>query len=126
MLTKWNTNTNQRDTVATASFVSGSTAGYTFFAAPFNWLLASETPDTAQVVVLTSSNYDNAEVGSTLWIDDIDFTNAVGIPTIQTTTLDLYPNPVDESLRITIPKELNAQSIIISNVAGTIVKGNQN
>ncbi len=118
ILTKWNVATSQRDTVAVATFIAGTTANYTLFSQPFVMLDTTEAADTALIICSTTAHYNASQVGSTLWVDDIGFTNAVGIPEIQDVKILAYPIPADQSLEITLPQNLNAESILIFQCCG--------
>ena len=84
--------------------------------------IPGEYPDSAMVIVSAAYNIGGAQAGSTLWIDDIDFTNSVGIAQQYATPIQMFPNPADESLEFSLPKELNAASILISSMDGKMIK----
>lgn len=121
ILTHWDNVMNKRDTVAVAVFVSGTVSAYTLFSSPYD-VLNANTPDSALIILATANNVDAAESGSTLWIDDIDFTKAVAIPEIKNEELSVYPNPADQSLIVTLPQEINANTILISSIDGKRIK----
>ncbi|MDW8393755.1 MAG: hypothetical protein RMK52_05875 [Chitinophagales bacterium] len=86
--TRWNSATGQRDTVAIAYYTSGAKQSYTFFVAPFVVLLPGATADSANIIISTAADVLNAQAGSVLYVDNLDFTNDVGIaPTPEVTTL---------------------------------------
>ncbi len=118
ILTHWDTNLGKRDTVAVAAFMAGNTPNYTLFTAPF-YTLKPGVPDSAFVLAATTSDVASAQDGSTMYVDDIDFTNGVGVHEIPSVPLGIYPNPSDKELQITVPKGMDAASVIITNVAGT-------
>lgn len=122
ILTKWDVANSERDTIAVTAFVAGSTANYTAFSSPFFVMDSTQLPDTALIICSTTNNYDSAQVGSTLWIDDIDFSGTVSIPGIRDVKVSAYPIPADQVLEITLPQNMDSESILISNIAGTMVK----
>jgi hypothetical protein len=122
ILTKWNSGLNKRDTLAVAAFIGGAASSYTMFTAPF-YTLGAGTPDSALVLVATTNDVATAQDGSTMYIDDIDFTVNLGINPIPEIELGIYPNPANQLLQITIPLGINAETIVISSVAG--MKANQ-
>ncbi|MEO5675627.1 MAG: T9SS type A sorting domain-containing protein [Chitinophagales bacterium] len=121
ILTHWDNVMNKRDTVAVAVFVSSTASTYTLFSSPYA-VLNANTPDSALIILATANNVDAAESGSTLWIDDIDFTKAVGIPEIKNSELSVYPNPADQSFLLSLPKEIHASTILISSMDGKRIK----
>jgi hypothetical protein len=121
VLTKWNTSTNHRDTLAIAYFTDGAEPSYTLFTAPFI-TLAPGTPDSAIVVVATTNDILTAQAGSVLFIDDIDFTNSVGIQETDAAPLSIYPNPADEFIEFAIPEALQAKTIALCNITAALVK----
>lgn len=122
VLTKWDTVNGERDTVAIVKFVAGNTPNYTLFSAPFVVMDSTELADTALIICSTTSKFDSARVGSTLWIDDIDFSGTLSVPEIQDVKIIAYPIPADQTLEITLPQDLNSESIVISNVSGALVR----
>jgi len=121
-LFKWNTSTNKRDTLAIAYLTEGNTPNYTQFVAPFFVLNPTETPDSAIVIIATAKDVTSAQVGSVMYVDDIDMTNTVGVNDVKPQELSLYPNPADETVEMNIPGALDAQNMVITNISGTTAK----
>jgi hypothetical protein len=128
-LTKWNSNTKKRDTVAFATISHSQSMTvvntYTEFDIIYNYR-SSDTPDSITVVFASSAdgaNY-NAAVGSKLYIDEISleyfplsaekFQNKLGI--------NVYPNPVSDFLIIESTNDIDGRLIKIFNSNGSLFK----
>lgn len=75
LLTRWNTTTGQRDTLAEAALVQYDTVNaWTLFDLPFVYSQQGVNPDSIIVAVVSSFGGSNfmGQVGSTLWIDALD------------------------------------------------------
>lgn len=75
LLTRWNTTTGRRDTIAEASLVQyDSVATWTRFDLPFVYSQTGVNPDSIIVAVVSSFGGVNfqGQVGSTLWIDALE------------------------------------------------------
>ena len=73
-VTRWNSTTQQRDTVGEVGIIIRQAAsGWTEFVLPIDYY-SQETPDTLVVVATSSAAADQliGQVGSELWIDDFD------------------------------------------------------
>lgn len=80
-LTKWNTTTQQRDTVGEVGLIiNQSTSIWTEFVLPIAYF-SQDTPDTLVVVATSSAGADQflGQVGSQLWIDDFDLDLATSV-----------------------------------------------
>lgn len=78
-LTKFNTETNQRDTIAEANFTSDQTVDtYTKFELFYDYYITDQQPDTINVLFLTSISGQEflGHVGSRILIDDIEIVSA--------------------------------------------------
>ena len=87
-------------------------------------ITSNNTPDTIVVVFAASGNYDftdintlmkcKGQIGSTLWLDNIEFEYEVGIKEMfnPAVKLSVYPNPSKERINIQIAKETNGTAII--------------
>ncbi len=79
-LIKWNTTTNQRDTVGEVGIIiPNATPTWTQFVLPI-FYYSNETPDSIIVVATSSADGGNfnGAVGSELWVDDFDLSLATG------------------------------------------------
>ncbi|MEO5675626.1 MAG: T9SS type A sorting domain-containing protein [Chitinophagales bacterium] len=102
MLTKWDAANSKRDTVAVSTFFAGSTPNYSYFSDSFNYHIA-EIPDSAQVILSTTKNVFGAPLGSILLVDDISFSDAVGIDDLNYIGVKILPNPASDFLNIRLP-----------------------
>ncbi len=72
-LSKWNSNTQQREDVGSAEFVITSTVNsYAQFTVNFTYTSAN-FPDTLVITLLTSSGANSSPNGTKMWVDDLDF-----------------------------------------------------
>jgi hypothetical protein len=106
MLTKYNTISGKRDTIAIAKqAVLTSVAEYTAFDLTFEYT-SSETPDSLDVVFSSSAGGANflGQVGSTLIIDDVllEYLSGVQETLMPEISVDLFPNPSSDNVRISI------------------------
>ena len=104
---KWNPQTNQRDTIGTATLiVDTAVAGYTTYNVPFNYL-TQDTPDTLTIVFSSSADgqNNNGQVGSALWVDNvaIDLANGLSLPMMSEAIVKCFPNPFADKLTIEMP-----------------------
>lgn len=129
-LTKWNTGTNSRDTVAWAFYaITGTLSTLTHMTIPMTYSAAynaSGNPDTALVAVASSWGSQAAlypvrpQLGSILWADDVDLTGTyVGIKENSTKAADIrvFPNPAVSVINITTNAE-DADKIELYDVTG--------
>lgn len=106
-VSRWNTQTNQRDTIGTATIiVDTAVANYTTYNIPFNYL-TQDTPDTLTVVFSSSADgqNNNGQVGSALWVDNVSISIASGLnlPMMSEADIKCYPNPFTDNLTVEIP-----------------------
>jgi hypothetical protein len=102
MLTRYNTSTGKRDTIADAkTAVLTSVTSYTLFDLPFKYYIAGAEPDSIDIVFCSSSG-DSNRVGSTLYIDDIslDYTNGIQECLMPELKVNVYPNPASDQLHV--------------------------
>lgn len=97
IITRWNTQTNQRDTIAEAGGVfANAVDSYTNFDFPYTYY-SQDTPDTIQLVLSSSADgaNSNGQVGSTMWVDNIslDLINGLNLPMMPEADVKCYPNP---------------------------------
>ncbi len=122
VLTKWNTLTKVRDTIAEATLTNNSqVSNWTTFTIPFNYK-GNAMPDTA-CILLTSSG-DNAVDGSTLSVDDLAFSGGVtGINVVHKTAggMSVYPNPARDQLAVEFNNEGANANIQLYDVLGNVV-----
>lgn len=103
ILTRYNTEAGQQDTVARAiSALTESVQTYTQFEFDFDYLLTGINPDTIILVFTSSGNAGNfqGEEGSTLILDDISLEYPSGLlESLQPEfTVKAFPSPADEQV----------------------------
>lgn len=114
-LTRYNTETNKRDTVGSGIFTSSNQADWTQFEAPISYN-SNIDPDSMNIVVL-SSDTSIFEPGSTLYLDDLYIDGVVSInPILVGNYLEIYPNPTSSNLTVEINNYKNAQVNIYSSI----------
>ncbi len=117
-LTKWNTGTSTRDTVAVSYFPIGTTSTMMPASSPYWYTpmyLTAGTPDSLHIYLSSSIgsylpiNNPTPQVGSALWIDDVVVNTtwcAVGIKENGVSdAVKVYPNPAINVLNIAVGNE---------------------
>lgn len=100
ILTKWNTQTNSRDTIASAGGITATAqADYINFNYTYEYF-TQETPDSIQLVFSSSADgaNNNGQEGSALWVDNvsINIVNSIGLPLMPEVVVNCYPNPTTD------------------------------
>ncbi|MEI7597600.1 MAG: T9SS type A sorting domain-containing protein [Bacteroidota bacterium] len=111
------------DTIALGKMTKNSTvANFTRFSLPLTYR-SSETPDTMNILLMSSANILSALVGTVLYIDDLSFIyNPAGISfqiPVNTGSLKYYPNPAGSYLIVETEK---SNAIQILNALGQVIK----
>jgi hypothetical protein len=124
LLTKWNSTSMKRDTIAKANQVlSGMAMSWATFNINLTYM-NSAMPDSAIIVLSASGTTPVAN--SYLYVDNLSFAGSVaGINTIDTyvSNINAYPNPTSDNITI----ELNAQKastikLQLVDVTGKLIK----
>jgi hypothetical protein len=123
-LTKWNSTTMKRDTVASAvKPLAGMAMSWATFSIPLTYNM-SFAPDSA-LIIMSSSGMTPAN-GSYLWVDNLAFSGAG--PTAITSTesiinnVTLYPNPTKDKINLSYSiKESGNYSVQIVDLLGKVV-----
>ena len=101
-LTKWNTQTNKRDTIATAfHFFTDSTSTYKALTIPLTYT-QSIRPDTC-IAIFLSTVKPKPNPHNFLLIDDLELTGNVNVGVGEipnTAAVKVYPNPATDILKI--------------------------
>lgn len=118
LLTRWNEDLGQRDTVGYGKKIFRDAIGtYKLFSVPIV-LDAMGTPDTARITVYSSSR-SNPTAGSKLFLDDLEFfTTTAGIEEKTASDIELYPNPAKEVVTLRSKTLGNQYSLRVTNVLG--------
>ena len=99
-LTKWNAQTNKRDTVATAfNFFTDSTSTYKLKNISFTYTQQNLRADTC-VAVFLSSLKDKPNPNNFLLIDDVAVDVYLGVDDVNTPNFKVYPNPTQNTVGI--------------------------
>ena len=106
ILTKWNSQTNSRDTIASAGGITTQPqVDYTNFNYTYEYF-SQETPDSIQIVFTSSADgaNNNGQVGSALWVDNVELgiLNGINIPLMPEVAVTLYPNPAVDNVTINL------------------------
>lgn len=120
VLTKWNTGTSQRDTVGYfGTLINSPSASYV----PFNISInVSQTPDSMNIMLVSSGGYE-PQVGSQLFVDNLDMTFLpnTGIETPSLFSLEFYPNPATDEVLFSLPESGNSV-IAIYDSTGKLIR----
>ncbi|MCE9540391.1 MAG: PCMD domain-containing protein [Bacteroidetes bacterium] len=110
-----------RDTIAIGRITIPPTTEYTKFLIDLNYYSTSIS-DTASIVFGASKYKGKGMIGSTLYVDDIEFTGWVGIDEKNqfSNKVKTFPNPARESLTI-VTEIKTAEKIRVIDVAGKSV-----
>ncbi len=126
-LTKYNTATSHRDTIAKVdTTLTGMAMSWAPFTLPLKYLSGS-APDSGIVVLSSSANLSAPIAGSYLYADDLAFTGTVlgGLTSVvvANTSATIFPNPASGSAGIyyhgTSSKEI---TINVTDLNGKVVK----
>jgi hypothetical protein len=123
LLTRWNTSSGKRDTVATASqTLSGMVMSWAAFTITFTYL-SGYNPDTCIIFMKASGSSPTS--GDYLWVDNLAFSGSVtGIKESsgQISALNVYPNPANNEIEITSSRSFhNGDRLIISDMIGNVI-----
>ncbi len=93
-------------------FTLSATSSYTAFSVPIEWL-SNDSPDTAIVSIsIVTQSIGTANVGSTMEVDDLAFSNQVISSSVSSSTSSFnlgqnYPNPLSKTISTTIAYSLD-------------------
>lgn len=125
MLTKWNTTTQQRDTIGFAIlYIPEIIATYTKKTAAFVYQ-SSQTPDSCSIFISSSFDGFNPSIGSELYVDEFAVNFPVGIAdnNINAKIASVYPNPASTQIHFSADKP--SFSVSVYNVQGKLVAQTQ-
>lgn len=117
VLTKWNSVTQQADTIATADFETSDTTDiYTMVKINFQYQ-STEKPDSAFIIFSSSKEGFDPLPGSKFWIDDVFIEYSAGIiDRILQNTITMYPNPAQD--KVTLQWEETIESVEVISITG--------
>ncbi|MFI5171015.1 MAG: T9SS type A sorting domain-containing protein [Chitinophagales bacterium] len=93
------------DTIGGGVYRNGAnTPAYTLFECPIFYPLGG-TPDKMQIIITSSGSFATPEVGSVLFIDDMEVTGGIGIEDWNGYGMkrNIYPNPATDYININNP-----------------------
>ncbi len=122
-LTKWNTNTNSRDTIATAKkTLSGMAMSWAAFTINFSYL-TGDFPDSCTIFLKASGNAPANQ--DYLWVDNLALAGSVAgidnaLPFLN--KISVYPNPAHQSLKISLDvSKAHSMELELIDESGNIV-----
>lgn len=119
--TRWNSALGRRDTVAVSIFIGGPKSSYSFFVAPFFVLLPGVTADSANIIISTANDVLTAQPGSVLYIDNIDFTNDVGIAELNAGASLPLLLADDRGVNVPLPAGVHDGWLHVFSISGRLV-----
>lgn len=133
LITRWNTATNMRDTVAHAEqTLAGMAMSWANFSMNLNYMDSLNYPDSC-IIVLQASGA-NPTNNDYLWVDNLAFTGTVAVSTNTGSTvgvkevkgtlsnLSLFPNPVNDVLQINLSlSQAHSITIEMLDVSGKVI-----
>ena len=114
----------KRDTLGVGFFYSAEqTTEWTEFNVNINYF-NDKTPDTMNIIVSSSASLYDPVLGSTMWVDDVEFEGSAGIALdiIPEVKVNVYPNPTSDYLTFEFEKDVNQSNLIIFNIEGQTVR----
>ena len=131
LLSKWNTGTMKRDTIAYTKLVfHGTVDTYTKFDAPVNYWNNTTMPDSITVLLLSCGGYNASnmfgsvgQVGTEAFFDDVTLTNVSGIEMLlmPEVNITLAPNPASEKMTVTLSELIKNGIFEVYNTQGKII-----
>lgn len=120
----WRTNpaTGKRDTIGQATLTAETTTGYQNFDLPIEYT-ATDAPDSISIVIVSSANEGQYQVGSAIYVDDLQLVyDPLGINTSDALAASVYPNPATNQLHIIAQQiGINGSQLLLYDVVGKLV-----
>lgn len=125
-LTKWNSITNQRDTIGSGIFFStDTTATYTLFTLDVTYL-SLQNPDTAEIHFFSSVNANS--LNAKLLVDELSFVVPPGgiiSENFDASRFMIYPNPAVNEMKIAMNGMKEEAFLIIYDIMGRRIKNTE-
>jgi len=128
LLSKWNTGSHKRDTIAYNRIVfKGIVDTYTKFDSAITYYDQTTLPDSITVLLLSCAGFNAVnmmgsvgQVGSQALFDDVTLTNISGIDyqLMPEVGVRLYPNPAGDIMTIELSKKVNDGTLEIFTIDG--------
>ncbi|NQV01110.1 MAG: T9SS type A sorting domain-containing protein [Bacteroidia bacterium] len=132
LLSKWNSGTHKRDTIAYTRLVfHGTVDTYTEFDAPINYWNNTTMPDSITILLLSCAGYNAmnmmgsvGQVGSQAYFDDVTLTNIAGIEMLLMPDVDvvLAPNPASDRMTVTLSEQIKNGLFEVYNAHGKMIR----
>ncbi|MGE0568680.1 MAG: T9SS type A sorting domain-containing protein [Bacteroidia bacterium] len=119
LLTKWNTSTMLRDTIAYGASYYNAMAHSWFVGSTYLNYQSGDAPDSALIILSSSSS--SPKNGSYIYLDNLLFTGSViGIneQSINQEDVLIYPNPTVELLIVELKNNISEVEITVSDILG--------
>ncbi len=113
----------KRDTIGAGVFYGAEAVSeWTEFDIDINFF-GDKTPDTMNIIIVSSASLFNPVPGSTMWVDAVEFEGEQGIAMdiIPAVKVNVYPNPATELINFDFEKKIDQSDLIIYNTEGQIV-----
>lgn len=122
-LTKWNTNTNQRDIVASGSqTLSGMAMSWASFTINLNYMMFM-APDSCMIVLKASGA--NPTNNDYLWVDNLAFSGSVAGLNESSSIINemsVYPNPIQDKINISFNlQDEKDVSLNVTDIDGKLI-----
>ena len=131
LVSRWNSETHKRDTIAFGSMVQHSAVStYTPFDIALTYTL-SEVPDTLSYLMVASAGMNlinfmgcAGQEGSTMYVDEVSLEYPAGIEQslMPDVAVRLYPNPASERITFELGERISNGSLEIFSADGKLVK----
>ncbi|MCX6284665.1 MAG: T9SS type A sorting domain-containing protein [Bacteroidetes bacterium] len=128
LLSKWNSSTHKRDTIAHNRLVfHGTVNTWTQFDAAINYWNTTTMPDSITVLLLSCAGYSASNMmgsvgtpGSQAYFDDVTITNVAGIEYVFQPSVDvkISPNPASANINVKLDKVMKDGSFEIYDGLG--------
>jgi hypothetical protein len=120
----WNSVTNQRDLIGGGVWKTGAMqSAWTPATVGLRYDSTTVTPDTAFILFSAASLYSNPQVNDSMMVDSSSYEAVTGIQNItgNRDNVNLYPNPANNQINLTVTGEFKANKIEVYDITGKIV-----
>lgn len=123
-LTEWLPEKGKRDTLGIGTFIGPEeVTEWMEFNIDINYF-SDHTPDSMNIIVVSSANVFEPTLGSTMWVDAVEFEGEAGIAldVFPEVKVNVYPNPTNNYLTFEFEKKVEQSNLIIYNLEGQMVR----
>ena len=121
LLVRWNASAQRRDTLGLAVLsVTDTVSNWTMFDLPFVFWQQGVTPDSILVALVSSGDGQNfnGQVGSTLWIDDLELDYTTAVAPVAGEAENPIAAIVAERIRIICPASWMGAEFRLTSISG--------